>query len=482
MSNTTAILPKKCKQIPTCQICDEKLNRSTHIPIKCQYCNFESCRKCCETYILNETSVKCMNPECAKEWTRKFIREEFTLTFINGTLKQHKERILFDRERALLPATQPIVEARIASQKLNVEIRKIDDEIKKLMHIRSNIYAAKAELNSTRRQPVQQAFIRACPDEDCRGFLSTQWKCGICEKWTCPDCHVIKGYTRDAEHTCNPDELATARLLANDTKPCPKCATGIFKIDGCDQMWCTQCHTAFSWRTGTIQNDIHNPHYYEWLRRTNGGEAPRNPLDIPCGRILNHTLYLSISRIIRGYHSQSPIAERCITRVNQIIRNTIHLNNVERPVVVNYELRNQNNRVDYLMKHLSEDAFKLQLQRDDKQHHKNQELNDIFRIVVDTVTDIMFRFLHYLETDAPRLYCRTLSPNGKFVIDPESGFNMNILDEIIQIVEYANECLADVSRTYSSSRFVLDNDITIYKGKRAQAYIAQLLAAENTHA
>ena len=23
-------------------------------------------------------------------------------------------------------------------------------------------------------------FVRACPDENCRGFLSTQWKCGVC--------------------------------------------------------------------------------------------------------------------------------------------------------------------------------------------------------------------------------------------------------------------------------------------------------------
>ena len=41
----------------------------------------------------------------------------------------------------------------------------------------------------------------------------------------------------------------------------------ISKIDGCNQMWCTQCHVAFDWKTGAIQNSVHNPHYFEWLRK-----------------------------------------------------------------------------------------------------------------------------------------------------------------------------------------------------------------------
>jgi hypothetical protein len=79
----------------------------------------------------------------------------------------------------------------------------------------------------------RQEFIKSCPDTNCRGFLSSQWKCGICEKWACNLCHEIKGDARDAVHTCNPETVATVALLQNDTRPCPKCRTGIFKIDGC---------------------------------------------------------------------------------------------------------------------------------------------------------------------------------------------------------------------------------------------------------
>ena len=27
----------------------------------------------------------------------------------------------------------------------------------------------------------RKAFIKRCPADDCRGFLSSQWKCGLCE-------------------------------------------------------------------------------------------------------------------------------------------------------------------------------------------------------------------------------------------------------------------------------------------------------------
>jgi hypothetical protein len=39
-------------------------------------------------------------------------------------------------------------------------------------------------------------------------------------------------------------------------------------------MWCTQCHTAFSWRTGAEETRVHNPHFYEWMRRTGQQMAP----------------------------------------------------------------------------------------------------------------------------------------------------------------------------------------------------------------
>jgi len=441
------------KTIPICGICVEPFNKSTRQPINCPYCIFEACKICCETYILNETTVKCMNPECSKPWNRKQIRERFTLVFINGTLREHYEKVLFDKERALLPATQPIVEAKIEAKNIQKQMDKIYKQMGQLRIEADELARKKSAILNRKSKALPRAFIRACPADDCRGFLSSQWKCGICEKWTCPECHIVKGYTRDADHTCNPDDVATAKLLASDTKPCPKCATGIFKIDGCDQMWCTQCHTAFSWRTGTIENNIHNPHYYEWARR-NGG-VHRNPQDVPCGRNLDHYLYDTFSRMIRGYYSKTPNFTTILSRIDKTIRWGIHMLNVERPRPLDYQNRNENLRVGYLMNEITEEEMRDILQRDDKRHHRNQELSDVYTLLVNTVTDILYRFLDQLEKTKTD-YLNLTNP-----------IDNAIFAEIDHIVEYANECLLDISHTYSSAKYVVENDLHIIKGQRA---------------
>lgn len=216
-----------------CAICCSSFNLTTRKLVNCPYCTFSACRACCETYVLGESTVRCMNNDCAREWTRQHIVSVFTGTFINGKLKKHREDLLYDNERALLPATQPIVERAIAFENITAQQREIREQIREL-RIRSG--QLNIQFYNMNNQPVaaQRAeFVRACPDGECRGFLSTQWKCGLCQKWACPDCHEVKGLQRDVEHVCNPDVLATARLLANDTRPCPSCRTGIFKIDGC---------------------------------------------------------------------------------------------------------------------------------------------------------------------------------------------------------------------------------------------------------
>lgn len=53
--------------------------------------------------------------------------------------------------------------------------------------------------------------------------------------------------------------------MAN-TRPCPTCFVPIYKISGCDQMFCTECHAKFSWRTGKVVKGLfHNPHFFEWI-------------------------------------------------------------------------------------------------------------------------------------------------------------------------------------------------------------------------
>lgn len=427
-----------------CQICDYNINQSTRKQVSCPYCNFDACRTCCETYVLGESSSKCMSPQCGRDWTREFIRSAFTGTFIKGKLKEHREQLLYDNERALLPATQPLVERVIKRENI---IRQMKDINKQITELRIKGYELQTELyrvdNNT--GTVERAeFIKSCPDTNCRGFLSSQWKCGLCEKWACNACHEIKGDTRDAPHECNPDVVATVTLLANDTKACPNCRTGIFKIGGCDQMWCTQCHTAFNWRTGRVENVVHNPHYFEWLRR-NGNEVPRNPGDVPCRNELQHTIFIDMRNLLRNRHATHPLSKVCESFLERTIRNTIHLRHVILPAyqVVNRERRNEQLRINYMRKIITAEEFKITLQRNEKKSDKSREIHNVLDILLNTATDIVFRFEDHLRTVEP------------------GTWTTNIVEEIDPIVDYVNECLRDISKVYTSKTLRFSNELLL---------------------
>jgi hypothetical protein len=129
----------------------------------------------------------------------------------------------------------------------------------------------------------RKVFTMPCSYNDCKGMLSTEYKCGICDKYTCKDCHE----PLEDEHKCNPDTVATKKAILKDTRPCPSCNARIFKIEGCDQMWCTSCKTPFSWTTGQIVPSgqrLHNPHAIEYMRLT--GNTVRAPGDLVCGGVI----------------------------------------------------------------------------------------------------------------------------------------------------------------------------------------------------
>ena len=434
-----------------------------------------------------------MNPEtkdngelkCGKEWSSKFIRASFPNVFINTKLKSHLSDILLEQERALLPATQPIVEAEIKKEKMKLEAIEIEKAIRNLIGRKNDLMTS---MNNLRYTKEAVKFIRACSDTNCRGFLSSQWKCGICEQWSCPDCHELKGPTKDAEHTCDPNNVATAKLLSADTKACPKCRTQIFKISGCDQMWCTQCHTAFSWKTGNVENTIHNPHYYEW-KRNNGGLA-RAAGDVACGHQLDHHTVDTIIQLIRTKHTnlQPPgrishkqtqqlrplvqpqtqaqtlpltqtqvqpqtheaasveIDRNRITHIYNVVRNTLHLIMVELPVYqVDYVARNRDLRVKYLRNLITEESFKEQLQRNDKKHKKNTEICQVFQLANTAITDIVLRVIDNLNTSAPNAY------------------NLSAISEVDEIVKYCNDILKEISHTYNSVQYELTDTIRFMK-------------------
>jgi hypothetical protein len=304
-THTPLPAPKPAPQKPSkeCRICFDTYNKSTRARVTCQSCGFEACRQCHSTFILDASNTlpNCM--ECHKEFQREFLVDSFTLKFVSKDWKEHRERIMLQKERALLPTRQPVAEMVKRKNDLNTECNAILEQMNVL---RAQHYARSTEKNRLEHRirvgpaadaalPAAQrehvAFVRPCPNTaaNCRGFLSTQWKCNLCSMWTCKDCHEMKGDAQDTPHVCNADNLASAKLIDAETRACPKCGARVYKISGCNQMFCTACNDcAFDWVTGRVETVIHNPHYYEFQRQLNGGQAPRVPGDILCGREIDH--------------------------------------------------------------------------------------------------------------------------------------------------------------------------------------------------
>lgn len=83
-------------------------------------------------------------------------------------------------------------------------------------------------------------------------------KCGVCRAEHCVICGELCGST----HACDADDAASFQTILRSAQICPGCGEGISKVDGCDQMFCTRCRIAFSYRTGRIDlGRIHNPHF-----------------------------------------------------------------------------------------------------------------------------------------------------------------------------------------------------------------------------
>ena len=415
----------------SCDVCCDAFNRSSRSKISCPYCPFSACSGCSERYLLDTTQdAHCMS--CRKGWSREILVDNFSFKFISRGYKNRRESLLLEREKSLMPATQPYVEFERNIRKIANDIDQLrqvaaqhnerwaavhrvpravfavehglDNEFDALIlqhqmgfehrKLASNIaidiehkewYRSRLsmQLHGQSAETERRVFVRACPAGDCRGFLSQVWKCGMCDNWTCPDCHEVKGLEKDGPHVCDPNSVETAKMLAKDSRPCPKCASVIFKIDGCDQMFCTQCHTAFSWRTGRVDmGTIHNPHYYEYQRQR--GTVPRNPGDVPCGgfpdwiAISNrfprtHPLYKKIANSHRTYaHCQYIVIPRYTTGIHD----------------------NRDMRIKFMIGDVNEDEFKKRIQQREKARQRKTDISQVLDMYMTVINDLFQGFVN----------------------------------------------------------------------------------------
>jgi hypothetical protein len=307
-----------------------------------------------------------------------------TQTFLTKDYRKRRKDVLLDREKSLLPQTQPDVERELAERArkklLNEMIVEKQELSRRLRDLNIAIDDIRYGDDIERVELPGVITTRKCPVDECRGFLSSQWKCGICETQICKDCNEPKG----EDHECDPNNVETMKLLKKDSKPCPSCGTLITKIDGCDQMWCTQpsCHTAFSWRSGRkVFGVIHNPHFIQFSMAN--GVAERDPQDVPCGGLPDMYSYFSRIRntLHRLHHDRFSFPIRFIRHLTHVEEQRYRVEDV---VHTNSDLR-----VRYLLNEIDENFLASSIIKRDTCRKKKKAFHDIIVMMIHTGTDII---------------------------------------------------------------------------------------------
>jgi len=219
-------------------------------------------------------------------------------------------------------------------------------------------------------------------------------------------------------------------------------------VRNCDQMFCVaeDCHTAFSWNTGQIVNGlIHNPHYYEWVRRNNNGVVPRNPGDNPCGndgRVQYYDLHRAVNNLSVSSHYRNLFG-----RIHQCI-----MDFQEYRVNMYPQIREANMfkelHCEFLLNRITEEKWRQSMFLRENNFEKKQQIGMILRTFVTIGNDTMMK-----------LYQEVLLLNTKHKSDINKGrttpdiqkeyikFCIKYEDEFNKIRDYVNDSLISLGQT-----------------------------------
>lgn len=437
----------------TCNICVETFNKSSRKPVICEHCEYKTCSSCCQSYLLTINTPKCMN--CNSAWLRESLQKKLPKSFLDTELKTHHKKYLFDIETSLLPATMPEVEKYKTLREIKNKISEIQKRINKLkkdkrssegimiiQNLQEEINMLKimetttenGEIRVSTRKNSSNTIVKRCPSNNCRAFLDSDFKCTLCNISVCKECHQ----TISEGHECKKDDIETVKFIKNSAKHCPSCTVPIYKIEGCDQMWCVNCHTAFSWETGNIDNSkIHNPHYFRWLAATDKGRVTRNPLDFTCGRDLGEEFlvnYIKIQDMITCKYNNPYVT----TYYDNVYYFRFIINNMLTYLIPQYQenrqSKNLQSRIKYILNEIDEDEFKTELFSNEKMTLRNKEILDLITMYIHVCTDIFYK----------------IYDNAYSVVYKNVEIDFTYMQEFIKLTEYFKTQLEHICSVYNT--------------------------------
>lgn len=427
--------------INECGICCENFNNSSRKKIYCPTCPNGSepvCSKCVERYLIDDTinSAHCM--KCKKEWSNEFLSSVTSKTFYTQKYRKHVQKISLDREKSKLQQTMPLLERYKIKQNILKEKEELMAEkerlVARLLEIKGRISEinyivsrGEFEIEGTdkpdEKSEKESKYMMGCPTENCRGFIrGNTWDCAICEVRICAKCYTER--KKDSQHICKDDDMKSAEEIKKNTKQCPKCNTRIFKIDGCDIMFCTSCNTGFNWKTlELVRNNIHNPHYFDFINKLR--QSGQN-VDGMYGGGLIQNIQDECNRIPQYYSIIENIQKsELIEILSMYYRRVMELDSTIRYNRINDDFSDL--RLKYLTNEFDDEKLKAEIFRRDRKNEKCMIINQILQTFMATMVD---RFRTIIE----------VMKNKKDIKSNETKF-LEIIEEMNVMLKIVNESL-----------------------------------------
>ena len=405
--------------------------------VACPYCSFEACHECVGTYLTSyPREPSCMS--CRKPWKREFVMERLPGRWVRAAFLPHIGSIIMDREKALIPDAQHEASLIAKVKEISRQIQALPTNAKiqrkfpksasdardaaleeknatlhtliaaqRALKMQTVTYAGAGQPSTTTKDKKKKNYVLKCPYDECRGYVAAEdYACGTCGRRTCSRCNACMHDLHACDHACNPDDVESAAMIARETRPCPNCTTPIYKISGCDQMFCTQCQTSFSWSSGEIVTGIlHNPHYYEWLAATAAsGALAINLENVACGEIpddpMLYARYLQHLNVDRAYAKKLLDVHRIAQHVREV---SIPSYRVDR-VKDNFDLR-----VQFLLREFDEGTWATKLANREKKRMKTQAIHEMLQLTQTILQDFIRQTMH-----APQRTAETLREFDQF--------------------------------------------------------------------